>query len=307
MVPTEAGGYLLLYKRPGLTSFDSLSQVKRAFGTRRVGHAGTLDKFARGLLIVLVGRSTRMAQWFSGSDKVYEAEASFGTQTDTLDPEGDVVASAPPPGRAALLAVLDAFRGPILQAPPLYSAVHVDGKRAHELARSGADVEMEARPVEIRSLELLSYDEGNSGEALARLRVACSKGTYIRSLARDIALAAGSRAHLVGLERLSVAGFSAADAVDPLSGDDPAEVLRSALRPVDAAAFRTLGYPVVTAEEDLAREVLQGKPLKSIASALGLDALVDGPVAVAAEDGRLLAVVQGPRTARSYAMVVRAD
>lgn len=278
-----ADGYLLLRKRPGISSFSALSQVKKAFGTGRVGHSGTLDSFAEGLLVVLVGRSTRLVPWFTGCDKRYIGLIQFGSETDTLDPEGAVIAEAPAPTREELERALASFRGDIMQAPPLYSSVHVDGKRAHELARAGIDVEMKKRPVTIRSLELLSYENDQ-----ARIDVRCTKGTYIRSLARDIALEAGSRAHLRELLRLEVAGFKVEEAADPAASDDPVLALRAALRPIDAAAFTAIGVPMATIPDRAVPSIAHGKPLDPSLFAPSVAAAPS--VALISESGRFLAV-----------------
>ncbi|MDR3275864.1 MAG: tRNA pseudouridine(55) synthase TruB [Treponema sp.] len=255
-------GILLLNKRPGLTSFEALAQIKRALGTGKVGHTGTLDKFASGLLLVLVGRAVKLASWFDYSDKVYEGTIKFGQETDTLDPEGTVVVEAPVPSQEALEAVLPKFWGNIMQAPPVYSAVHVEGRRAHELVRSGEAVVMKERPVTIHSLELLSWEP-----PLAKIRVRCSKGTYIRSLARDVAMAAGSRGHLVQLCRTVVASFTLAEALNLATpGADSANTaaIAAALRPLDVAVFAALGIPGMAADEETARAMIQGKPLGSL-------------------------------------------
>ncbi|WP_041611149.1 tRNA pseudouridine(55) synthase TruB [Treponema primitia] len=254
MTDSNTNGLLLLCKKPGLTSFDSLRIIKKALGTGKVGHTGTLDKFASGLLVVLSGRALKLTPWFDRCDKRYEAFIKFGLETDTLDPEGAVVAEGPVPSQAELEAVLDQFRGDILQAPPAYSAIHIEGKRAHELARSGAVPEMKQRPVTIHALELRSYEP-----PLAHIYVHCSKGTYIRSLARDLALAAGSRAHLVSLERTAVGGFALADAVSPDSPD-----LAGALHPVSPETFQALGIPCITVDEAVARNMAHGKPLDAL-------------------------------------------
>lgn len=291
-------GYLLLNKRSGETSFDALSKVKRALGTRRVGHSGTLDKFAEGLLVVLVGRSTRLVPWFTGCDKLYEGTITFGQETDTLDPEGAVVGSALPPSKEKLESVLPLFLGDLMQAPPLYSSVHVDGRRAHELARAGVEVEMKKRPVSIRSLDLLSYD----GTA-ARIRVGCSKGTYIRSLARDIALAADSRAHLSALTRLEVAGFSLKDAADPAAALDPEEEIRKACRSIDAAAFSAIGVTNITVTDAIAQMMMNGRPIDP--SWLGFADPTESrsSIAVFDESGRFIAIVEMADGRWSYGYV----
>jgi tRNA pseudouridine55 synthase len=241
----------LLNKSPGLTSFDSLNAVKKALGTRKVGHTGTLDKFASGLLVVLAGWALKLSPYFDRCDKRYEGVIKFGVETDTLDPEGALVGEGEVPRREQLEQALTLFRGDIMQAPPAYSAIHIEGKRAYQLARSGAEVKMEKRPVTIHALELRSYDP-----PLARVYVHCSKGTYIRSLARDIALAAGSRAHLTSLERQRVAGFDVAGAVRADSPD-----LAAALRPITPETFGALSVPWTNVDEAAAKSMRQGKPL----------------------------------------------
>jgi tRNA pseudouridine55 synthase len=223
-------GLILLRKPEGITSFKALAPVKRALGSGKVGHAGTLDLFASGLLVALAGPYSRLASYVQRGEKRYRGIVAFGNETATLDPEGEVVASAPPPSLAELEGSLPRFRGRIMQRPPEYSAVHVGGARAYELALKGRAPELKERPVEIRSLELLSYEDGR---ALIELR--CSSGTYVRSLARDIALACGSRAHLAALERLSIGPYRVEDAVDPESFD-PDRDLRP-LAPEDASSL----------------------------------------------------------------------
>ena len=199
---------LLMDKQPGMTSFSSLWPVKKEFRGEKVGHAGTLDSFASGLMVVLIGGATKLTPVFSSFDKEYIAEISFGTETDTLDPEGQVIAEAPAPDEEELKAVLSSFLGKQLQQPPVYSALHVDGKRAYKEARSGKNIEMPFREIEISSLELLSYNDNK-----AVIRTSVSKGTYIRSLGRDIALRLSSRAHLSALRRLRIGPWHLADSM----------------------------------------------------------------------------------------------
>jgi tRNA pseudouridine55 synthase len=298
-----ADGYLLLRKRPGETSFAALARVKRRCGTSRVGHCGTLDKFAEGLLVVLVGRATRLVPYFTSAAKEYEALIRFGVETATLDPDGEVVATAGIPSLSDLEAALPSFRGPILQRPPEYSAVHVDGKRAYKRVLAGETVELPARPVTVDVLELVAYAEG-----IARIRVVCSKGTYIRSLARDIALAAGSRAHLTGLIRTASGGFLLSEAVDlsddaaPVDGAVGADGASGPLWPVravDAAACRTAGLAMATADARQARWIRHGRPIEP-----DWLPLPDNPdtFAMIAED-RLLAVVERSAGQWRYALV----
>ncbi|MDR2103641.1 MAG: tRNA pseudouridine(55) synthase TruB [Treponema sp.] len=251
----EKSGLLLLRKKSGLTSFEALYPVKRALGTGKVGHTGTLDKFAEGLLLVLIGRAVKLTPWFSGCEKTYEGVIRFGLETDTLDPEGLPIAEAVPPSREDLEAVLPAFRGEILQRPPAYSAVHLGGKRASRLARSGVEPILPERPVCISELNLLSYEM-----PLARIRVRCSKGTYIRSLARDIALAARSRGHLISLNRNRVGGFDLSQSFE-LSPEDETfqSFLINALRPLDETVFEALGLPYFFIEDRDLPNMIRGK------------------------------------------------
>ena len=200
-------GVMLFAKAPGRTSFSSLSTIKKALGTSKVGHTGTLDSFADGLLVVLVGSLTRLVPHITGFDKDYLALVEFGSETDTLDPTGSVIKTAPLPTEEAVRAVLPRFLGDIMQVPPVYSALHVEGKRASDAVRRGEEVSLPARPVHIYSLSLLDF----AGK-YALLEVRCSKGTYIRSLARDIGEACGSCAHVKALRRLAVGPFTLADA-----------------------------------------------------------------------------------------------
>jgi tRNA pseudouridine55 synthase len=251
----DSSGYILLNKQAGLSSFESLGKIKKALGTGKVGHAGTLDSFAEGLLIVLAGRATKLAPWFQESPKTYRGTILFGEETDTLDGEGAVIARADPPLRSDIEKILPGFTGTILQAPPAYSALHVDGQRAHVLARRGVEVDMKKRPVTIYELSLEDYRS-----PLGTIRVRCSRGTYIRSLARDLALAAGSRGRLASLTRTAIGGFNLDGACSPEEGD-----FLAALRPIDHKTFAALGVPCFTVDEKTARDMLCGRPLKKTA------------------------------------------
>ncbi len=198
----ENSGILLLSKQSGETSFASLSAVKKSLGTKKVGHTGTLDSFADGLLVVMTGHLTRLVSHITNFDKTYLALVEFCTQTDTLDPTGTVVSTGAVPMEAQVRLALQKFKGEIDQVPPEFSALHVNGKRASELMRSGEKVELPARKITIYSITLLDFFE-----KYALIEVHCSKGTYIRSLARDIAKECGTVAHLKALRRTSVGPF----------------------------------------------------------------------------------------------------
>lgn len=249
-------GFAILDKDAGVTSFSYLAAVARKLGQgQKHGHAGTLDSFATGVLVCLFGRYTRLSDWFMSSSKVYEAEILFGEETDTLDPEGQVTARAPVPDPESVKGVLPGFTGTIMQVPPVYSAVHVSGQRAYQRARLGQDVPLEARPVTISELSLLSYTDG-----IARIRVACSKGTYIRSLARDLAIAAGSRGRLKSLRRLASGPFQVENAWQ-LGSFDSTKVRQ--IEPEDALG---LGLGILTLEHSEAKAFSGGIPLARLSS-----------------------------------------
>jgi tRNA pseudouridine55 synthase len=244
-------GIIFFNKKPGITSFDALGEIKRALGTRKVGHTGTLDKFASGLLVVLTESSLKLCRLFSGCDKRYIGKIRFGIETDTLDPEGSQTAQAPLPDREEVKRALLQFTGEIMQEPPAYSALHINGKRAWELARSGNTPEMKKRPVTIYKLELRSWEP-----PFAEIFVHCSSGAYIRSLARDIALAAGSRAHLCALVRTQVASFTLEMAEKENNLYTP--------HPVDKKNISALGIPWFDITPENARKIFHGKPLEPI-------------------------------------------
>ena len=202
----------LVAKPAGPTSHDVVDVVRRALGTRRVGHLGTLDPFAEGLLVLVVGRATRLAAFAEGWTKSYEGVIRLGVTTDSDDATGAVVATAPPLGVSAaqLAATMAGFLGPYLQHPPAYSAVKIAGERAYRRARRGEVVAPAARRVEIHRLEIVEYKVPD-----VRFRATVSGGTYLRSLARDIGAALGCGAHLASLQRTHVGPFTLADAVAP--------------------------------------------------------------------------------------------
>ncbi|MDR2659247.1 MAG: tRNA pseudouridine(55) synthase TruB [Spirochaetaceae bacterium] len=249
---------LLLNKKPGITSFEALNPVKKALGSGKAGHTGTLDKFAGGLLVVLTGKALKLSSYFTNCGKRYEARVFFGSETDTLDPEGNVTAQAPVPEKEAVEAVLSCFCGEITQIPPAFSAIHVNGKRASQLARSGVPVEMKPRKVTIYEISLRRYEA-----PFAYLDVRCSAGTYIRALARDIAIAAGSRAHLACLTRTQSGAFLLGDAL-AVTPETAKEDILNALRPIDGSVFEALDIPVRQVDEGSAAAMRQGKPVNDI-------------------------------------------
>jgi tRNA pseudouridine55 synthase len=194
--------------------------VKKYLNTGKVGHTGTLDKFATGLLVVPFGPFTKFAQQITDSHKSYQAVIEFGKTTDSLDPEGNVTEKGPIPELAVLENCLKMFRGRIMQRPPRFSAIKLGGRRASDRVRNGEDVEIPARPVDISQLTLTSYEP-----PFATMDIQCSKGTYIRSLARDIAECAGSKSYVKELRRTAVGQFSIDNAFDPDNLSEDALIL----------------------------------------------------------------------------------
>ena len=203
-------GIIILDKPQGFTSFDGVAVLRGLAHEKKIGHTGTLDPMATGVLPILLGRAAKALNFLPDTDKEYVASFRLGERRDTGDITGEVVEQSPAPvALEALEAALPRFRGEILQVPPMYSAVSVGGKRLYELARKGLEVERPARPVTISRLELLSYDPQTKEGSL---RVGCSKGTYIRVLIEDLARAAGSCGTMTALRRTSACGFSQEDA-----------------------------------------------------------------------------------------------
>lgn len=228
-------GIVLIDKAPGITSHDVVDQLRRRFGTRRVGHAGTLDPLASGLLVVAVGPATRFLQYLALEPKVYVASVRFGAATSTYDAEGVPTGAGALPAdlAGALESVLPAFRGLIQQLPPMHSAVKVNGKPLYTYARRGEEVERRLRTVHIDELRVDRL-EGD----VATILVQCSGGTYVRTLAHDIGAAIGCGAHLVGLVRTQVGRFLLSNAARAESvGPEDLVGLRAALEPAPAIAL----------------------------------------------------------------------
>lgn len=204
-------GFLLVDKESGWTSHDVVARLRGALGVKKVGHAGTLDPMATGLLVIGIGRATRLLRFVQEAPKVYEATAVFGVATDSLDADGAVLSRSPLPVSADdVVAVMDRFVGTIHQVPPMVSARRVGGTRLYELARDGKEIEREARPVVIHRLELLDFAPSDYPEVT--FRVTCGSGTYVRTLADDMAGALGGRAHLSALRRTANGSLSVSDA-----------------------------------------------------------------------------------------------
>lgn len=227
-------GVLILDKPADFTSFDAVAVCRRLCHERKIGHTGTLDPMATGVLPLLLGKATRAASLLEDTDKEYEAGFRLGVSTDTEDSTGKVLETSDTPvSRELLENLLPRFRGEIMQVPPMYSAVSKDGKRLYELARKGIEVERDARPVTIFKLELMEYHEETRE---GKLTVSCSKGTYIRTLIADLAKAAGSLGVMTALRRTKACGFTLADTItlDEAKALSEAGTLEEKLRPVES-------------------------------------------------------------------------
>lgn len=229
-----------MYKPSGFTSFDVIAKLRGILKTRRLGHAGTLDPMAEGVLPVFAGSAAKAVDMLVCHDKSYRAKFALGIVTDTQDSTGNVVSeNERAVSRDELERAAEAFRGDILQIPPMYSAVSVGGKRLYELARQGKTVERQPRPVTVYGLEILSYDEG---ERQGEMKISCSKGTYVRTLINDIGGALGCGGIMTGLVRTSACGFSLYDCVtfeELQRAVDGGEDMQKFLLPVDSV-FKAL-------------------------------------------------------------------
>jgi tRNA pseudouridine55 synthase len=287
-------GWLILDKPVGLGSTQAVSAVKRAlrqggYGKVKVGHGGTLDPLASGVLPVALGEATKLSGRMLDADKAYDFTIRFGEETATLDLEGEVVAtSAVRPTRAAVEAILPRFTGPIDQVPPAYSALKIDGKRAYDLARAGAPVELATRAVTIHALTLVEW---RSDAVTLAARV--SKGTYIRSLARDIARALDTVGHVVMLRRTKAGPFTLENAImlDKLDQAAKDARLQELLLPLTAGLD---DIPVLAVSPEQAQALRQGRRLVGTAAPPGLNLAMLGQTPVAlVEAGDAITVVRG--------------
>jgi len=273
----NSGGFVVVDKQAGLTSHDVVARCRRLLGTRKVGHAGTLDPDATGVLIVGVGRATRLLRFASALSKTYVGDVVLGTTTTTLDASGEVTARFDM-GEVGVETVREAARsltGRIQQVPPMVSAVKVGGRRLHELAREGIEVERAARGVEVFRFD--AFETGEPG--CFRVLVECSSGTYVRVLAADLGVRLGGGAYLRMLRRISVGSFRDAEAmaledVAPDRVRPPEELVRD--------------LPGAVATDELSRALGHGRTVER----LGLGVVGDGPWAVLDKVGRLVAICE---------------
>jgi tRNA pseudouridine55 synthase len=281
-------GILVANKPAGPTSHDLVALVRRLAATKRVGHGGTLDPFASGVLPLFLGRATKVVEYHLGDGKRYRATVCFGASSTTDDLEGDLTpSSAAAPDRAAVEAALPSFLGEISQRPPAYSAIKVAGRRAYAMARAGEAVELADRRVTIEALELLSWDATDPARPIATLDVRCSAGTYIRALARDLGAAVSGAAYLGALVRTASGPFSI-DAATPLediraAAAEGPDMLAALLLPIDAGLD---AIPEVSVTDADVAAIARGQFVR------WADSPGDGPIRVRDPHGTLVAIAR---------------
>lgn len=273
----DVHGWVVLDKPVGMTSTHAVSVVKRAFLAKKAGHAGTLDPLASGLLPIALGEATKTVPFVMDGRKAYQFTVAWGSQTDTDDTEGRVVATSEKrPDEAAIAALLPRFTGTIQQVPPKFSAIKIAGERAYDLARDGEEVTLQPRPVEIAALRIVAHDGPTT-----TFEAECGKGTYVRAIARDLGLALGCLGHVAHLRRTRVGPFSVADSVTTEGLREAGDAM-SALRPV-AAALALI--PEIVVHRDAALRLKRGQSVLL----RGRDAPVEAEAVYASSGGTLIA------------------
>jgi tRNA pseudouridine55 synthase len=282
-VAESLDGVLVVAKEPGPTSHDIVALVRRLTGVKRVGHGGTLDPFAAGVLPVFVGHATRLVEYHMGDGKEYTALVCFGARSTTDDLEGELTAvDAPAPTRDAVERALVALTGEIEQVPPDYSAVRVAGRKAYELARHGEKPELRARRVVVSRLEMTNWDDSDAARPIAQLEIVCSAGTYVRSIARDLGESLGCGAYLGALTRTASGPFriEQAHVIDEVRDALSNGRADDLLLPMDAG----LDFPQLTLNAAEVMHLARGQQLRR--------ATDQGLVRVLDESGRLVAIAR---------------
>ena len=284
-------GWIAIDKPSGMSSAHVVARVRRITGAAKAGHGGTLDPLATGVLPVALGEATKTASWAMTGDKTYRFTLRWGESRDTDDAEGEVIGTSDiRPAEAGLRAMLDRFTGDIAQRPPRYSAIKLDGRRSYALARAGADPEPPERVVTVRALDLVGMPDGD--RAVFEMR--CGKGTYVRSLARDLALALGTVGHAEEIRRLAVGPFTEADSIpldilETLVHSAPAQ---DYLLPIEAALDDIPAVPVSDSQASLLRH---GQPVRISARERGVvaaESVAEGDTVIAMANGMLVALAR---------------
>lgn len=276
----QSMGFLNVDKPAGLTSHDVVAQVRRGLKIKKVGHAGTLDPLATGVLVICIGAATRLSEYVMHTEKRYRARIHLGVRTTTYDAEGEVTArhDASQVSRAEVEQALAGFVGEIEQIPPMYSAIKQGGRKLYDLARAGQVVERQPRPVRIASLEIVDW-----APPLVTVDVVCSAGTYIRSLADDLGQALGTGAHLAGLVRTASGSFHLEDAVQPAALLESETWQQYLIPPAQALSH----LPVVQCDDAAAEALMHGRAVPDAGATAGTLAQACNAA------GDLLAIVEG--------------
>jgi tRNA pseudouridine55 synthase len=285
MTTGEVDGVVLVDKPEGMTSHDIVAVARRALATRRIGHTGTLDPFATGLLVLLVGNATRLQPYVEGEPKVYEATIRLGVETDTGDPTGIPIREAPLPDRSRIDAAIGQLTGTIEQVPPAYSAKQVDGVRAYAAARRGTPLVLRAATVFVDSWEVRDYRGADLDVVIV-----CGSGTYVRSLARDLGVLSGSAAHLASLRRTRSGPFG-------VRGASSVEELRGGRAVVLPARAAVPGLPAEQLTDLEAQRVSHGQPVPARAAG--------SRAALVRDDGALVAIADRDGDAWQPRLVLR--
>lgn len=281
-------GVIVVDKPEGPTSHKVVSIVRTGTGVRKVGHAGTLDPRASGVLVLCLGPATRLSEYLSSSNKSYAAKIRFGESTETYDAEGETTSfTGEFPTEVEIESALEAFRGRIQQVPPPYSAIKIQGRKAYELARAGQRVDLDPRTVTVYELTKLEYEPPELS-----IRIECSAGTYIRSLAHDLGAALSTGAHLAALRRLKAGPFGLEDAVS-------LEVLEEAMRRGEWQSWlrppseALPDFPIITVEKPELEKIRNGQRIPSKDEATGLARAL-------AQDGELVAILESAENGREW-------
>jgi tRNA pseudouridine55 synthase len=278
-------GILVVAKAPGPTSHDIVALVRRLSGVKRVGHGGTLDPFAAGVLPIFLGHATRLVEYHMTDEKEYRALVCFGARSTTDDIDGELTPTGAAPDEGAVSGALDTFRGEIEQVPPDYSAVRIAGRKAYELARHGEKPELRARRVTIKKLDMVAWDGTDAARPVATIEVRCSAGTYIRALARDLGEQLGSGAYLAALTRTASGPFTIDQArqLEEVRAALTEHRAAELLLPMDTGLD---SYPRMTVGAHDVASLVRGQHVKRDGE------LVDGLVRVLDETGRLVAIAR---------------
>jgi tRNA pseudouridine55 synthase len=275
----DVHGWMVLDKPVGMTSTLAVSALRRILNAKKAGHAGTLDPLASGILPLAFGEATKTVPYVVDGEKAYTFTVSWGMETDTDDSEGLATATSDRrPTAAEIAAVMPRFIGTVMQVPPKYSAIKIDGERAYDLARDGETVELNARPVEIHALRLVARDDD-----AATFEAECGKGTYVRAIARDMGRMLGCLGHVTALRRTRVGPFTLADAVPWSQLDGAPDAARDALRPVEGGLTE---LPCIVISRDAAGRLRRGQPV----ILRGRDAPAEGGPVYASCGGVVIAV-----------------